>query len=442
MGFLESQLRLLNPCYTGVMAHSSAKYLYKGVHNMDQVTNSSVATLTVTLLGQLRENGFAASAIERTSRLARYLSNFMEQNDLQTYDESVGSNFLDDICQRRAASTQLNIKLFIVRMNAILHGEGLITHRKMSKPEELPIGLENLLICYKEHCSEAGLHFATIQAYEKRCHMFLYFMADDGVCDSDGITTACVSEACLRLPSKCDYAAIRTFLRFLSKANYTDRDYSFIVPHYKRPQPMPSVYSIEELQQIEAAVNLSAPSGKRNYAMLLLSTRLGIRTGDIVTMTFDEFDFRSETVRITQQKTGAPLELPMPSVIREALLDYIKSARGNSISQYVFLSVHPPFTKITGTNFGRIVRSVIKNAGVNPGHRRSGPHAMRSSLASSMINDNVPYEVVRRALGHTGINAIKSYARLDAERLKLYTLEPPVATGCFADILSERCLAK
>jgi len=86
-------------------------------------------------------------------------------------------------------------------MNAILHGEGLLTHRKMSESVILPAGLENLLACYLEHCSEAGLHFSTIHGYEKRCHMFLYFMADDGVIDSNGITTACVSKACLRLPS-------------------------------------------------------------------------------------------------------------------------------------------------------------------------------------------------------------------------------------------------
>lgn len=382
------------------------------------------------------------SAMERTSRFARYLSDFMEQNNIQAYDDSIGLSFLNDIFQHRALPTQNNLKLFIARMNAICRGEGLVVHVKMSKPEELPAGLENLLSCYKERCFESGLQIPTILGYEKRCRMFLKLLADDNISDSSGITTTSVSKASLRIPNNSDYGAIRTFLRFLSKANYTDRDYSFIAPTYKPPQPMPSVYTIDEIQKIEATVNLSVPSGKRNYAMLLLSTRFGIRAGDIVAMTFDALDFQSETIRITQHKTGAPLKLPMPPVIWDALQDYIKNVRGNSASPHVFLSVHPPFTKITGTNLGRIVRHIIKNAGLEPGCRKSGPHAMRSSLASSMINDNISYEVVRRTLGHTSSNAIKSYAKLDAERLKLYTLQPPTATGYFADLLSGRCPTK
>lgn len=63
---------------------------------------------------------------------------------------------------------------------------------------------------------------------------------------------------------------------------------------------------------------------------------------------------------------------------------------------------------------------------------------MRSSLASSMINDNVSYEVVRRTLGHTSVNAVRSYAKLDVEQLKLYTLEPPEASGHFAEYLLGR----
>jgi len=82
---------------------------------MNQVSNPSVAELTKILLVQLQENGFAVSAMDRANRFAKYLSDFMEQNALQTYDESVGFNFLNDICHRRAASTQNNLKLLLPR---------------------------------------------------------------------------------------------------------------------------------------------------------------------------------------------------------------------------------------------------------------------------------------------------------------------------------------
>ena len=95
-----------------------------------------------------------------------------------------------------------------------------------------------------------------------------------------------------------------------------------MVPYVRPPQPLPSVYSAEEIQQVEAqvrndAINGITSVGKRNYAMLLMAARLGLRPCDIVSLTFSELDFQAETIRIIQEKTGALLELPMFSVIRE-----------------------------------------------------------------------------------------------------------------------------
>ncbi|MCL2670446.1 MAG: tyrosine-type recombinase/integrase [Clostridiales bacterium] len=87
---------------------------------------------------------------------------------------------------------------------------------------------------------------------------------------------------------------------------------------------------------------------------------------------------------------------------------------------------------------GKIVRRGIYKAGIIPGGRSCGPHAFRSSLASSMVNDGLPYEAVRKTLGHTDPNAIKSYARLDIEQLRAYALPVPEASGGFADFLCGR----
>jgi len=70
--------------------------------------------------------------------------------------------------------------------------------------------------------------------------------------------------------------------------------------------------------------------------------------------------------------------------------------------------------------------------------RKLGGFSVLFFLSSELVNDNVPYEVVRRTLGHRGKNAIKSYAKLDVEQLRAYSLEPPEATGCFAEFLAGR----
>ena len=86
----------------------------------------------------------------------------------------------------------------------------------------------------------------------------------------------------------------------------------------------------------------------------------------------------------------------------------------------------------------KIVRTAIAVAGIEPGGRKQGAHAFRSSLASSMVNDNIPYEAVRKILGHTDQNAIRSYARLDMEQLRGYALPVMEATGIFAEFLEGR----
>lgn len=102
----------------------------------------------------------------------------------------------------------------------------------------------------------------------------------------------------------------------------------------------------------------------------------------------------------------------------------------------MFLSLYPPFSRLSSVAFGRYVRLAFQATEIKPGTRKIGPHAMRSSLASSMVNDGISYEVVRRTLGHTSANAIRSYAKLDVEQLKVYTLEPPKASCNFAEYLS------
>lgn len=409
---------------------------------MEEQMKPSVSVLVERLLLQMGELGYTPTNAKRTKHMAKLLSGYMDRIGQGKYTESIGNIFADDYCRQHPnAPLTRHIRVFIARLNAILHDDAFVTCRKLSIPEVLPPGLTPLLCSYIERCRDKGYRPGSIALYEKLCRRFLRLLANEGVSDALGITTATVSRACLGLTSKYYYSAIHTFLRYLYKASLLDRDYSCVVPYYKRPQPVPTVYSIEEVQQLESQA-LCSSCGKRDYAVLLLATRLGLRAGDIATMTFDELDFEHDVIRLVQQKTDTPLELPMLPMVRAALLEYIHDSRREPCCPYVFLSATPPYSHISVQLIGKIVRNAIARAGVVSEGRKQGPHAMRSSLASSMVNDGVPYEVVRRTLGHTDVNAIKSYARLDVIQLQLYTLEPPEATGDFAALLAGRCSAE
>jgi len=403
---------------------------------MKHIRNQSVRGLLEILLGYLQENGYSERTKISYIGFAKLLSAFLEREGFESYSEAVGVEFYGEFSRSHVRATNIKIQLFIERLNAITHGRGFLLHTEPKKSAELPTGLNSLLCLHRQKCIDKGLRSSSVQTHERHCREFLWLLAEAGVNDSDGFTTSAISKACLRFPSKSCFSVVRLFLRYVFEEGMSDRDYSVVVPRFRSPQPMPSVYSVEELRKIESAIDRESLTGKRDYAIVLLTTRLGIRPGNIATMTMNELNFSSETLCFTQQKTGVPITLPMVPELRDALLDYIQNARNELTSEYVFLSRHPPHARLSTVAIGDCIRHAIKAANIDVGQRQRGPRAMRSSVASSMVNDNISYEVVRRTLGHTGKNAIKSYAKLDVEQLKLYTLEPPAATGKFAELLA------
>ena len=86
---------------------------------------------------------------------------------------------------------------------------------------------------------------------------------------------------------------------------------------------------------------------------------------------------------------------------------------------------------MTTSTLRRALKKSMDIAGIDPGNRKCGPHTLRSSLASSMVNDDIPYETVRKVLGHSSNNAIKHYARIDIEKLRRYSLAPPAPASRF-----------
>ncbi len=79
------------------------------------------------------------------------------------------------------------------------------------------------------------------------------------------------------------------FLRYLVEFEGVKSDYSTIIPHYTKPYVIPSVYSVEEIRAIEETIDTGTIIGKRDYAMILLASRMGMRSGDIARLRIEEF---------------------------------------------------------------------------------------------------------------------------------------------------------
>ena len=127
---------------------------------------------------------------------------------------------------------------------------------------------------------------------------------------------------------------------------------------------IPSVWDHELIVKLLGAVDRSSAKGKRDYAILLLACRLGLRVGDIRTLKLDNLNWDGATIGITQSKTSTPLTLPLTEEVGEALIDYLKSGRPKTTYREVFLKLNPPFEPFGESNLYHIVTYWRRLAGI------------------------------------------------------------------------------
>jgi integrase len=231
---------------------------------------------------------------------------------------------------------------------------------------------------------------------------------------------------------------LRSFLRHLFKSGVIAHDFSVFVPAVRKRQPIPSVYTKEETEQLLSSIDTRKNVGKRNYAIILLALRLGIRSGDIGNLKISDIDFQTNIIEFTQNKTQVRQRLEFLPELKDAIHIYLSEGRPETEYPNVFISILPPFRPITNTVVNDVISGCMKKSGISIGSRRHGGHALRTTLASELVSEKVPYEVVRKILGHEDINSMKHYVKFDMEMLRSCALEVPQLTGLYAKYINNR----
>ena len=405
----------------------------------DRNPSRNFAQISAKLLKELSHRCYRPTTMDNYRRVLSRIGKFMEREGLCSYTAEVGSTFASDRVSNSSISTSHTnfIRTVIRRLNDVNAG---VDYRLIeSKPAPtVPTHYSELLESYLRHCSNIGNTGHTITQKRSICSKFLRFLNDLGCSDSQEISTDFICRAIVRHTNKDAYAIIRKFLRHLHETGILKIDYSGIIPKYSRSKILPTTYSTAEVCRLEATVDRSTKTGKRDYAVFLLTMRLGLRSGDIVGLTNEKIDFARNSITLIQEKTNQPLELPLLPEIRDAIEDYIKCARPDSGSEYIFLSANAPFGRMSTSSIRHSLTECFLAAGINISGKKHGPHSLRSSLASAMINAGVPYEVVRRLLGHNDPDVIKHYARIDVENLRRYAINVPPPSGKFEACLEGR----
>ncbi|WP_222430229.1 site-specific integrase [Gillisia sp. Hel_I_86] len=221
---------------------------------------------------------------------------------------------------------------------------------------------------------------------------------------------------------------IRLFCRFLYQQKYIDRNVEYVIGRNNYPlrEKLPSVYNADEIRHIENKVEQSSAVGKRDYAMLLLATRLDLRSSDIAGLTFGNLDWGHNLISLVQCKTKKIIGLPLLTDVGEAIINYLKFGRPISDFQQVFLTASAPYRPVNSKLISRAVSRTIIASGVDIKGRKFGPHAMRHTLASQLLRNGTSLPVISETLGHSDTQATMNYLRTNINSLVQCALDVPL----------------
>jgi site-specific recombinase XerD len=221
--------------------------------------------------------------------------------------------------------------------------------------------------------------------------------------------------------------ALRFFLKFLYHSRLSDANLvGAVTSSGSRKHAVIPTFTKQEENKLLSSIDRSSCIGKRNYAMVLLAIRTGLRSIDITKLQMSSINWRNNTISILQQKNGRPLCLPLFNDIGNALADYILNARPQNNVPYVFLRNQAPHKKLSGSSTCYLIScSVMKNAGIRQSEKepqRKGFHIFRHSLAARMLSQEVPLSIISNTLGHASMSSSKVYLSTDSEHLKACAL--------------------
>jgi integrase len=194
---------------------------------------------------------------------------------------------------------------------------------------------------------------------------------------------------------------------------------------------MPSIYTTEEIENLIGSVDISCAVGKRDYAIILLAARLGMRASDIANLKFENIFWERNTIDLTQFKTGKKIELPLLTEVGNAIVDYLKYGRPKLNEPFVFLCARSPFNPIHTCVITQIVQHAFVKTGINTKDRKHGPHALRHSLAGRLLERQTVLPVISEVLGHENTESTRFYLRVDLTSMRQCALDVPEVLPSF-----------
>ncbi len=370
----------------------------------------------------LSEHGYAYATAREHIRLIAKLSDWLERRQLGA-DQLNGpaiSQFLQ-YRRRRGRVPRSNLAI----LQAFLKGlreAGLLPAITPQITEREQQRIEHDFAHYL--AQERGLAPATLNNYLPTVQRFLCERFGSGPLALTELRAQDVSRFILRhartvSPARAQLmvTALRSFLRFLLQRGDIATNLAASVPAVANwhLSHLPKYLLAAQVEQLLQSCDRDSPTGQRNYAILLLLARLGLRAGEVVAMTLD--DLHWEAGELTVRGKGARWDrLPIPQDVGEALATYLRQGRPRCATRRVFVNTRAPLRGFANSvAVCSIVQRGLKRAGLDPALK--GAHLLRHSLATRMLRQGASLAQIGEILRHRLPNTTQIYAKIDQATL-------------------------
>lgn len=369
----------------------------------------------------------------------RQLCNYFAERGLSSFSVKLAEQFVMEARERYEDESlkKWKFKLFrkAVAMLTEYHEIGGVNWNHVPKWGREGLKTPSFVVVlnrYIQQLKDDDYGRGTIDLYKTVCNQFLTYLERENFHDLSQLTLKDVSRfvpyASTLYQStsmRTLLSALRCFLRYAARMQLTDSDLTCAVPSSfaRKTQTIP-IITAEEEKKLLGGIDRTTSVGKRNYAILLLALRLGLRSIDIIQLKLEDIKWRTNSIVITQQKTGRRLETPLLADVGNAIIDYLLHGRPKSQACYIFLQSLAPYSPLSpDAGLWAMVSNCMKYAGVRQGKgERRGPHLLRHSVAARLLAAETPLPIISGILGHADKDTTKIYLSTDLEHLRACAL--------------------
>lgn len=396
--------------------------------------------LVENVLKEMKNLNYAKNTLTLYKNFYKRILNFANQRDIVYFSEKFGQDFLkvEYNCNAYYSDKPLPAKfkapIRMIRVLADYQLHGIILRRVIKKKGYVkPKQFEKVLIAYEKECKNNEYSLRGMRTRLQRLYFFINYLDEINIKDVTEINGKIISNYIKTIYGNHEKSinaiitTLRVFLKFLYTNKFITKDISLLVPKqnkYYYP-PIPSVWKKDQVMKMLKSIDRGNPTGKRDYAILLLVTRLGIRVGDIITLKLSDLDFNKKIIIINQSKNKTKNTLPILKDIGWAIIDYLKNARPMSDLPYLFLRMKAPYKAFgKNANLYYIITKYTRKSGIKiPKGNRRGMHSLRHTLASSLLEQGSSLNMIANVLGHMSTKSTKEYLNIGFEDLRKCALE-------------------